>query len=45
MARFGLLYSGAMSREAEATGFHRLWDPAASGSITSPACFHQTICK
>lgn len=45
MARFGLLYSGAVSREAEAAGFYRLWDPAASGSITNPARFHQTICK
>lgn len=43
MARFGLLYSRALSREAEATGFHRLWDPAAGGSITNTACFHQMI--
>lgn len=45
MARFGLLYSRAVSREAEATGFHWLWDPAAGGSITNAARFHQTICK
>lgn len=45
MARFGLLNSRAMSREAEATGFHWLWDPAAGGSVTHAACFHQVICN
>ena len=45
MAGFGLLYSRAVSGEAEAAGFHGLWDPATSGSITNAARFHQSICK
>lgn len=45
MAGLGLLYSRAVSREAEATGFHWLWDSDAGQSITNAASFHQPICK
>lgn len=45
MVRFALLYRGAVSGEAEATGFYWLGDPAAGGSITNAARFHQAICK
>lgn len=45
LAGFGLLYSRAMSREAEATGFHWLWDSDAGESIPNTASLHQAICK
>lgn len=45
MVPFALLYSRAVSGEAEAAGFHWLGDLAAGGSITNAARFHQAICK